>query len=104
MVDQLTRNVKVPLKDGTFLYIETAEPRGEQKVANAKIDIATLEGVLDAIEGFANKLKAVLDQVKPDSASIEFGVEVGLESGQLTAIIVKGTGKANLKITLGWGK
>jgi hypothetical protein len=34
----------------------------------------------------------------------EFGVEFGYESGQLTALIVKGTGKANLKITMEWTK
>jgi hypothetical protein len=29
-------------------------------------------------------------------------MELAIESGQLTAIIVKGSGKANLEITLEW--
>jgi len=33
---------------------------------------------------------------------VEFGLEVALESGQLTAVLVKGSAKANLKITLEW--
>lgn len=33
---------------------------------------------------------------------MEFGLEVALESGQLTAVLVKGSAKANLKITLEW--
>ena len=32
------------------------------------------------------------------------GVQVGIESGKLTALLVKGTGNANLKITLEWGE
>ena len=32
------------------------------------------------------------------------GIEVAVESGQLTALIVKGSGKANLEITMEWGK
>lgn len=39
----------------------------------------------------------MLDEAKPKSPSIKFGVELGYESGQLTALIVKGTGKANLE-------
>jgi hypothetical protein len=31
------------------------------------------------------------------------GLEVGLESGNLTALLVKGTGTANLKLILEWG-
>jgi hypothetical protein len=30
------------------------------------------------------------------------GLGVGVEAGQLTALLVKGSGKANLKITLTW--
>ena len=45
-----------------------------------------------------------LQKVKPRAASVEFGLEIGIESGQLTALLVKGTGTANLKITLEWGE
>ncbi len=41
-------------------------------------------------------------RVGPSKGSVEFGVEVGVEAGQLTALIVKGSGTANLKIALHW--
>ena len=47
-------------------------------------------------------VQAALVKVKPAKASVELGLEVGLEAGQLTALLVKGSGKANLKITLTW--
>jgi Trypsin-co-occurring domain 1 len=41
-------------------------------------------------------------QAKPTKASVEFGVDVGIESGQLTALLVKGEAKGNFKISLEW--
>jgi hypothetical protein len=42
--------------------------------------------------------------LKPHKASVEFGLEVALEAGQLTALLVKGSGTSNLKITLEWSE
>ncbi len=47
-------------------------------------------------------MHSALARVKPTKASVELGLEIGVEAGQLTALLVKGTGKANLKITLQW--
>jgi Trypsin-co-occurring domain 1 len=35
---------------------------------------------------------------------VKIGFEVAVESGQLTALIVKGSGKANLEISMEWSK
>lgn len=39
---------------------------------------------------------------KKVTVTVKFGMELAIESGQLTAVIVKGSGKANLEITLEW--
>lgn len=57
------------------------------------------EKVAEISRGIAEKLKAA--QAK--KATVEFGIEIGLESGNFTAMLVKGSGKANVKITLEWG-
>jgi hypothetical protein len=49
-------------------------------------------------------LTTALKKVKPKKASVEFGLEVAVESGKLTTLLVKGTGTANLKIALEWGE
>jgi hypothetical protein len=43
-----------------------------------------------------------LEQVKPTKASVKYGLEIGIEQGSLVAAIVRGTGKANLEISLEW--
>ncbi len=43
-----------------------------------------------------------IQNARPKKATVKFGMELAIESGQLTAVIVKGSGKANLEITLEW--
>lgn len=78
--------------------IEGGQPVDE-RVANLPKDFGQLA---DSIEAISRSLYEAIKKVAPKKASVEFGVEVGLESGQLTALLVKGTGKANLKVTLEW--
>ena len=95
-----TESVPLELADGTLIRVE-ATATGEEAVA---FDARPFREVTGAIEGIANALSESLKRVQPDKATVEFGVELALDSGMLTAMIVKGTSTANLKITLEWGK
>ncbi len=97
---QHTRLIKAQLDDGTMFDIQTSLPSGEEDI----IALAhyPFHEVTDKIESISRSLLATLQRVKPHSASIEFGLEVGTESGQLTALLVKGTGTAHITVTLNW--
>jgi len=95
-------NIKAVLDNGAILHIETVMLGGEERVSAP--GLPSFNNVTDAIEGIAYSMVSTFRKVKPSSASVEFGLEIGLESGQLTALLVKGTGTANLKITLEWGE
>jgi hypothetical protein len=111
-MESQTKIIPVELASGKVLRIESTHFEvdtdqknlvlGEEIESNVSLNIRPLKDVTDAIEEIAETIKASLDKVKPTKACVEFGVEFGYESGQLTAMIVKGTGKANLKITLEW--
>lgn len=94
-----TRVIKAELEDGTTIDIQSSV-RGEEDVAAT---VFPFRDVTDKIESIAEAVIETLKKVKPQSASVEFGIEMAVESGQLTALLVKGTGTANLKITLQWG-
>ena len=94
--------VKAKLENGTIIRIE-ARQIGPQRITNPNITAPFTE-VTQAIEGIANSVVETLKKVQPRGASVEFGLEVGVESGGLTALLVKGTGTANLKIILQWGE
>lgn len=56
----------------------------------------------EAIEGIVQIIAVPIQKVRPKKATVKFGLELALEAGRLIAIIVKGSGKANLEITLEW--
>jgi hypothetical protein len=96
-----TRIIKAQLEDGAIIDVQTSGGGGEEDIA---LTLYPFKGVTDKIESIAQSLLATFKKVKPHSASVEFGLEVGVESGQLTALLVKGTGTAHLTVTLQWSQ
>lgn len=91
--------VAVRLSTGATILVEAAV-RGEEDVASTTFSFDDVEA---SIVSISQSIKAALDKIRPSSASVEFGIEIEVESGKLTALLVKGTSRANLKITLNWG-
>lgn len=100
-MEQRTAIIPVKMDDGTIIRVQaTVLPGGEDVASN----LLPFEGVSEAIESISNTIVASLQKVKPRKASVEFGLEVATETGKLTALLVKGSGTASLKITLEWGE
>ena len=92
----------VPLTIGgqdVLLEVRTDAGDGEQDVS--ALDLS-FDSMVESIEAITRKLTSALAKAKPDSATLEFGIDVALESGKLAALLVKGTGSAAIKITLVW--
>jgi hypothetical protein len=87
------------LGGGATAYLEVT-PRGRQEVG--ALDMIPFDQVVQTLTRIAQGLGTAVEAVRPSKASIEIGVEFGLEAGQVVALIARGTGKANLKITLEW--
>ncbi len=96
-----TEIVKVRLPNGTELNFETSRSGREQRVAKLT-DVLDSSEIGKTIEGTVEVLRGTFDRIKPDKASVKFGVKVAIESGHLTAVVVKGSGEANLEVTLEW--
>jgi hypothetical protein len=99
---------RVPIQLPSGVIWAEAETIGE---ITGRVDVArisdarpfSIDVIRTAIEGLSHVVQEALASAKPDRATVEFGLEVGVESGKLTALWVKGTGTANLKISLTWG-
>lgn len=99
-----TKIIPVELSDGTVVKVE-ATPIGEQRVAFQSKPFQEIKAAIKSITSeIAETIKDVHQTVEPDKVSVKLGLEVAVESGQLTALLVKGAGKANLEITMEWGK
>jgi Trypsin-co-occurring domain 1 len=84
------------------VYIQVTSLGGEDYISDTS-KLFPFREVTDTIKGIATSVVDTLKEVKPRRASVEFGLEIGVESGKLTTLLVRGTGTANLKITLEWG-
>jgi hypothetical protein len=97
-----TRAIPVSLPNGQTIRVEATALGDDDGLERPNLTVHTFDAVIGAIEGVAGAVQAALEKVRPKKTTVELGLEVGLEAGQLTALLVKGTGKANLKISLTW--
>ena len=99
-----TKIISFQLSDGKIIKVEVT-PIGEQPVSDeTRVFKQATEIIKSIAEDVAGSLKDISQTVKPDKFSVKLGLQIGVESGQLTALIVKGTGTANLEITMEWSK
>jgi len=84
---------------GKTIHIEATQLSSEQEISGSQFDF---DQICDSLSGIIDALKKTLEKAGPKKTTVEFGVEIGAESGQLTALLVKGSGKANLKVTVEW--
>ena len=75
-----------------------SDPEARVSVA----DKVPFDGVAESIDAISSRIVGALERAKPDKATVEFGLDVGVEAGQLTSLLVKGSGKATINVTLEW--
>jgi hypothetical protein len=78
--------------------IEVEIGRGDGAIA----DGFHLEDICRNVSEVAGAVMRSLKALETKRTVLEFGVEIAADTGGLTALIVKGSGKANLKITAEW--
>lgn len=96
-----TEIVPVTLPSGHSLQVQATVRSQEEDVA---FGVPTIDGLAESIEGLSTSLLDALKRVQPKKATVEFGLEVALESGKLTALLVKGSGTATINVKLEWGE
>ena len=101
-MDFSTKIIPFELSDGTLIRMEV-EQVGEQRVSfQGKRFEDFTKSVKSITNEIATSLREINTEVQPDRLSVKLGVEVAIESGQMTALIVKGASKANLEISMEW--
>ena len=98
--DSRSETIQVQLPNGARINLEIAQT-GREDVG---FDIKSFNGVTDSIEGVAEAITNSFEKISPNKASVKFGLAIQIEQGSLMAAIVRGTGKANLEVTLEWEK
>jgi hypothetical protein len=97
-----TRNLPIVSSTGKRMFqVEVRALGGREQVSVLpKISDEELSSAIGAV---GTTIGAALKKISPAKAIAEFSIELVLESGQLTALVCKGSATANLKVTLEWG-
>jgi len=101
MTNEITKPVSVKLDDNTTIQFETSAPRGEKNISDNQI-ILEYEKFSLSVEKIASQTLAPLKKLEAKKVTLKMGLTLGIESGNLTAMIVKGTGNANMEVTIEW--
>lgn len=84
-------------------YVEAVILDEEEEVTSRKFELENLTQSIGGVaETVSDAVLSGLRRVQPGKVIVEFGCEVGIDTGNLTAILVKGTAKANVKVTVEW--
>jgi Trypsin-co-occurring domain 1 len=102
-----TNTLPLKLPNGTIVYVEVSPLKstaGEDVSFRSAEEALEVGDIQAAIEGIGEMLVAAVNKLAPSKTSVEFGIEIAVEPGKVTALWVKGSGKANLKVTLEWSQ
>jgi hypothetical protein len=104
MAEERTQVIPVQIADDHTIHVEArvleSGPnergerdvlfRGETKKEGGGLAALPFEQVTTAITDIAQAMTGALEKAKPRRSQVEFGLEIAVEAGQLTALIVKG--------------
>ncbi|MFF8840139.1 CU044_2847 family protein [Streptomyces sp. NPDC015130] len=94
---------RVGVGDAT-LFVEATRLGPDSELEGFGDRLPDLSAVTAALASFAGQIGEALDRAAPDRATVEFGCQLGLDAGKLTALVVQGSTNASLRVTLEWEK
>lgn len=88
--------------DGPVIQLElTGTVDGEEDVS-ALSEILPFDSVVESVASVSQAMTDALRRAKPEEAELTFGLDVTLQAGTLTSVIVKGGGTSTFTIRLLW--
>ncbi|MFC9505851.1 CU044_2847 family protein [Streptomyces sp. NPDC057002] len=97
------QDVKLPNGSVITARIGAGDAYGDQEdVGFTEAALAKVEQLHDLIQGVGTSVLDAAKAVRPDEASITFGVELTAKEGVAFAVLARGEAKASLEVTLTW--
>ena len=94
----MTERINIDLGDGVIAQVEVLET-GREKASTRGM---TFDTISKAVTKISQIVSSSIQAAKPSKAMVKYGIEIGIEQGSLVAALVRGSGTANLEITLEW--
>ena len=74
-----------------------------QRTASS-VEVLRLEGFADTVRGVVTSVRQALDEHRPDSLSVEFGIEIAARAGRLLSVLAEVGATAQIRVTASWDR
>lgn len=91
--------VELDLGDGRSILFIPSHVGGMQEVVSKKY---SAEEFVDSLSRFANLVSEAVKSATPQRVKLEFGAQLTIKSGKVSAVLVDMAGQCDLKVTLEW--
>jgi hypothetical protein len=106
----------LPSGDLIWVRVQLAEPAATGGPAAGPVDVGLAQRIAPAVEalhlpGFAETVRGVvtsvrqaLDEHRPDSLAVEFGIEIAARAGGLLSVLAEVGATAQIRVTASWDR
>ncbi len=91
---------RVPVRVGDAVFEVEVAGTGPANIGIG--EALSFDGVRDTIEALASEIGKVWAKVKPDEATVVFGLALDARTGRLTGLLLDGKASANFTISITW--
>lgn len=95
--------IKLKISDKESISVESDFRIEERNVSGGEIE-ENFSKITPSIIALGKEFSQILKQIQPTKSSIEFGINVGMETSGVIAFITKASASANFKIKMEWEK
>jgi len=108
--------VMLPSGDTIWVRVQATAPdiTGERPTGAADVglrdriapavEVLHLPGFTETVHGVVTSVRQALDGHRPDSLSVEFGIEITARAGALLSVLAEVGGTAQVKVTASWDR
>jgi len=105
----------LPSGDLIWVRVEAAEPAATGGQAAGPTDVALgqrtgpsvvlhLPGFAQTVRGVVTSVRQALDEHRPDSLAVEFGLEIVMRAGGLLSVLAEVGATAQIRVTASWDR
>ncbi|UJP41285.1 CU044_2847 family protein [Cellulomonas palmilytica] len=99
----MTRIVSTELEPGApRVMVEISRQDDREEDVSALSDVLSFDDLAESVARISRSMTDALRRARPDEAEVTFGVDVAVEAGRLTSLLVKGGATATFGVRLLW--
>jgi hypothetical protein len=98
--------VRVGASQSDRAGVQSAGPAdvGLRLPATSAAEVLKLRDFAETIRGVVGSVHAALDEHKPDSLTVEFGIEISATTGGLVSVVADVGASAHVRVSASWNK